>query len=522
MDSENSTTTLDIEQYVHVLKRQWRLIVAVAVTGLLVSLGFLALAPGQYTATATVNLAVIGTEPFAARSAPSSVLDDQEERAIAHSHVVAERAAESMGGDVTASEIRGASSVSTSSGAAVVTVAFTAGSPQRATAGADAVASSYLSYRRDRAEERIDTLVDGLTLRVDDIQGQVAQIDDELAALDADDPATIHRTTERSQMLTELDDLVAERNGLQSVDTTPGYMLSTAADNSMTTEPSKRLALLTGLAGGLVLGVLAAFLRNPKDRRLRTADEVVRALGAPILARLDPAGSHVPARDGDAVALRVARERMLDGIGLGETLLMVDTGVGARVSSTALNLAVVTAQSGRRVQLIVPEGPQHARVRLSGILETGQNEVRMPDGEGALWLAAAGARHDEGQKGPLITPEIARLIGSAEPSTLTVLVMSTDAEPDSLLAALRVSHAMVLVARERTTTSTEVAWMRHEASASGTSILGAIVETSHRSGGRKGQRPAPHVQRRRPVPSKELEDAPRAPTAGTPSLVSRE
>lgn len=514
MNAENSSTTLDIEQYVHVLRRQWRLIVAVAVIGLLVGVGFVALIPRQYTVTTTVNLTVISTEPFAARSAPSSLLDDQEERAIAQSHVVAERAAESMGADTTASEIRESSEVSTSSGAAVVTVAFTAGSTQQATSGADAVASAYLSYRRDRADERIGILVDGLAVRIDDIEEQVAEIDDELSALEPGDPAANRYTTERSQMLTELDGLLAERNGLQSVDTTAGYVLSSAADNAMATAPSRRIVLLTGLAAGVVLGVVAAFLRNPRDRRLRTAHEVARALDAPILARLDPAEIQIPARDSDAVALRMARERLLGGVGAGETLVVIDAGQEARVSSTALNLAVLIAQSGRRVQLIVPEEPEHLRMRLSGVLEPGEIETHMPGSEGILRLAGTGDLRGEGQRDLLVTPEIVQLIEGADRRTLSVLVMSTDAEPASLLAALRVSQAMVLVARERTTTSTEVDWMRQEAAAAGTSVLGAIVESSRRDRDTESPRTPSRAQRRHSARSEESERHPESRRSG--------
>src|SRR5699024_5282799 len=114
-------------------------------------------------------------------------------------------------------EIRGSSSVAASSGAAVVSVNFTADSQEQATAGADAVASAYLSYRRERADERIAVLVDGLTARIDDIEAQVADIDDTLSALPEGDPAAARHATERQQMLNELDGLLADRNGLQSV-----------------------------------------------------------------------------------------------------------------------------------------------------------------------------------------------------------------------------------------------------------------------------------------------------------------
>lgn len=496
MDGESTSATVDIAEYAHVLVRQWRVILAAAVVGIFGAVGFLTLAPRQYTATTTVNLTVISTEPFAARSAPSSLLDDQEERAIAQSHVVAVRAAESMGGNLTASEIREASSVSTSSGAAVVSVGFTASSPQAATDGADAVASAYLSYRRDRADDRIAVLVDGLTARIDDIEDQVAELDDALSALESGDPAAARYGTERQQMLTELDGLLAERNGLQSVDTTAGFVLSSAADNAMETTPSGRLTLLTGLAGGVVLGVLAAFLRNPRDRRLRTGSEIARALGGPVLAQISAADEQIPARGQEADNLRVARERMLADVGPGDTLAVIDASHGGHLSRAALNLAVVTAQSGERVQLIVPEDPQHVRVRMSAVFEPGESGVAMAGSGGALRFVGATDVGEESQRDLLITHQITRAIESADQRTLTFLVLSADACPASILAAMRMSQVTMLVTRERATTTTEIAWLRQEAGNAGTRILGAIVENARRRSGGGSRRGPSRTQLR--------------------------
>lgn len=501
MEPGNASTPLDIEQYVHVLLRQWRLIVAFAVVGLVAAVGFLAVVPRQYTATTTVNLTVISTEPFAARSAPSSLLDDQEERAIAQSHIVAERAAGIMEGGMSAAEIRGSSSVATSSGAAVVSVSFTADSPEQATAGADAVASAYLSYRRERADERIAVLVDGLTTRIDDIEAQVAEIDDTMSVLPEGDPSAARHATERQQMLNELDGLLAERNGLQSVDTTAGYVLSAAADNAMEQAPSDRLALLTGVAAGVVLGVVAAFLRNPRDRRLRTGSEVARALGAPVLARLGVVNEQIPARGSEADALRVARERMLGSVRQGDTVIVVDASHADQISSTSLNLAIVTAQSGQRVQVIAPEAPQHVRFRLADVLAPGEDEVEFAGSGGSLRFVGVSESGDETQADPLLTQEITGVIDGAGRRTLTFLVLTSQASPASVLAALRVSQAMVLIARDKTTTSTEVSWLRQEAESAGTALVGAIIESPRQKRAPDGRRPPAHAQRRVPARS---------------------
>lgn len=496
MDSGNTSTPLDIEQYVHVLLRQWRLIAAATVVGVIAATGFLAVVPQQYTATTTINLTVISTEPFAARSAPSSLLDDQEERAIAQSHVVAEHAARTMEGDMTASEIRGASNVTTSSGAAVVSVSFTGDSPELASAGADAVSSAYLSYRTERADERIALLVEGLTTRIDDVEAQVAEIDNILSALPEGDPAAVRHATEREQMLNELDGLLVERNGLQSVDTTAGYVLSAASDNEMESTPDRKLALLTGLAAGFVLGVLSAFLRNPRDRRLRNGNEVTRALGAPILARLGSVEEQVPAGGSEADSLRVARERMLGSVRPGDVVILVDATHANQITPTALNLAVVTAQSGMCVQLIAPEDPRHVRARLSSVLDPGENAAELAVPDGSLHVVDMSDVGSESQADLLVTQEITGAIESAGRRTVTFLVLTSQAPPSSILAALRVSSSMVLIARDKVTLSTEISWLRQESESADTTIVGAIIEGLHRARGDVGDPPASPAHRR--------------------------
>ncbi|MGF9660204.1 hypothetical protein AAIH18_22495, partial [Pantoea agglomerans] len=85
----------------------------------------------------------------------------------------------------------------------------------------------------------------------------------------------------------ELDGLLTQRNGLQSVDTTGGIVLSAAEDNELGYAPGRTVTLLTGLAGGLVLGIIAAFIWNPLDRRQSNAAEISRSLRAPVVATVD-------------------------------------------------------------------------------------------------------------------------------------------------------------------------------------------------------------------------------------------
>lgn len=486
MDGDEARTSLGIEVFTQALRRQWQVVALGAILGLLLATGYLALAPREYTASATVNLTVISTEPFAGRSAPSSLLDEQEERAIAQSSVVASRAAETRGLGMTAREIRSASHVSTSSGAAVVTVYFTADSAERAAAGADAVAGAYLSYRQERAEERIAQLVDGLDGRIEELTSRIAEIDGELGRLEGDSPARAQLASEREQRETERTNFLGQRNDLQGVDTAPGVVLTAASDTAAGVSPSAKLALLTGLAMGLVLGVVAAVARDLRDPRLRSAEEVTQALGAPLLSRVDVDEGTVPSRGAEADALRVARERLLVTLGAGATVLMVDACHEDQVSSLPLNLAILTAEAGIDVQLIAPEEPSRTRLRLEGVLGTDRDSLEMPAG-GTLTYFGDSAGHMSSQADPLLTARTARAIREAGERILTIVVLTAEAPHGSILAALRQTSAVVLVGGERVTTRSEARWLRDEADAMGAMVLGAIVKGSSRRPARRAR-----------------------------------
>ena len=121
---------------------------------------------------------------------------------------------------------------------------------------------------------------------------------------------------------------------------------------------------LIGLGLGLLLGIAFAFVREGVDTRVRSAEEIRERLGVPLLARLkEPTRRYrkgnklvtVEDPNGDgAEAFRVLRTN-LDFVNLahGARTIMVSSAVGSEgTSTTAANLAVALARSGRRTILV--------------------------------------------------------------------------------------------------------------------------------------------------------------------------
>ena len=127
------------------------------------------------------------------------------------------------------------------------------------------------------------------------------------------------------------------------------------------------LPIRTGLLAltlSLILGVGLAFLYETLDTRVRSADEIATRLGLPQLARIPAPRRKISRKNGlvtieepnsaNAEAFRILRTN-LDFVDLDRQarMIMVTSAVeGEGKSTTAANLAVTLARSGRRVVLV--------------------------------------------------------------------------------------------------------------------------------------------------------------------------
>jgi Mrp family chromosome partitioning ATPase/capsular polysaccharide biosynthesis protein len=125
----------------------------------------------------------------------------------------------------------------------------------------------------------------------------------------------------------------------------------------------KRYAAL-GLGLGVMLGIMAAFLWDALDTRVRSAEEIAQRLGIPLLARVHEPPSHLQRANLlamleeptgiEAEAFRVLRTN-LEFVNLepgARTIMIVSALAQEGKSTTVANLAVAAARAGRRVALV--------------------------------------------------------------------------------------------------------------------------------------------------------------------------
>lgn len=126
--------------------------------------------------------------------------------------------------------------------------------------------------------------------------------------------------------------------------------------------PHKRLNLVLGLGVGLILGVLLVWLRELTDTSVRSVEELISVTGEPALGSVpfDRAAKKTPLLLGSlrhavrAESFRKIRTGLqFAGVDKPIQVLAVSSSLpGEGKTSTAINIAVVTAEAGKRVLII--------------------------------------------------------------------------------------------------------------------------------------------------------------------------
>jgi Mrp family chromosome partitioning ATPase len=145
---------------------------------------------------------------------------------------------------------------------------------------------------------------------------------------------------------------------------TSNATLVEAADDAIQVQPRPVRNGVLGLALGVILGLVLAFLRETLDTRVRSADEVAARLETPLLARVPEPGRRLRNEDRlvmiddpnghQAEAFRMLRTN-LEFVSLGQhakTIMVTSAAAREGKSTTVANLAVALARSGKHVILV--------------------------------------------------------------------------------------------------------------------------------------------------------------------------
>ncbi|HEX5146456.1 MAG TPA: Wzz/FepE/Etk N-terminal domain-containing protein [Conexibacter sp.] len=360
-------------------------------------------------------------------------------------------------------QVSGAVAVAAEGDANLASVTATWGTPRFAAKLADTYVQQYVAFRRraERAQLRSARLV---------VEGQLAQLTPEQQA--SPDGQMLQNRANQLQILAALQTGDAE-------------LVSPAGVPGSPSSPRPKRDAALGLVLGLLLGIGLALLRDRFDARMRSVDEVRRALRAPVFGSLPlnrriRGGGAPDARTADvfrAIHANLRYDRVEHGM---HVLMLTSLDSGDGRGAVATQLATAAADGGSRVLLIRADlrspsaGPGLTSVLVDG---AAVHEVvhRTDTSSGLLDVLEPGP--EAGSPMSLLSsPRMSELLEQARLSHDLVLVdvPPLGSVPDGIPLARSVDGALVVV-RMRSHAARELASLRSELDHLGVRAVGALV-----------------------------------------------
>ncbi len=440
-------------EYAGAFRRRWWVVALGAVIGLGLAAAFLLVAPKTYIATSSVLVNPIGIEFDSAvdGARTNSGVNLDTEAQIVLSQAVSSRAKVNLQTAEIVGQLVQNVSVEVPPNTNVLRISFAAGSPEAAQIGAAAYADGYLSNRRETAEDLLEEQARALAQ-------QIAELESQLPAATAD---------ERTGLETSLQTLNTRKASVDGTRIDPGKVISDSLLPKRPASPNAGLVLTSGLAFGVLLGLMSLLLLERRDGRCYDWRIVERRLGLAVLADVPgTAGSPAPLfepHSPGAEAFGQVRNAILSGLGdAPATLVIASPSAGFGADVVAANLAVALARAGHSTTLLVADESSQVSDLFGMPATDGLTEVlrgrlpvdravhRVPDLPGLSLLAAGHGLDSEidDLEGSGITPVLETLAGQCH--FLVVRARPNDVAADAQFFGRHARAALPVIEMGRT------------------------------------------------------------------------
>ncbi len=249
---------------------------AAFVTGLIV----IALLPKEYEATATL---FVGENRPISTGASAVQLDEVLARSYAElleSTSVAREVGAALDPPASTSDLEDSVSFEVLTGTRLIDIKTLDREPERAQQISNTYAQTFVDRQHDAAEEAAADQMEELRTRIEQLAGELRQID----ALGR--PADAGRREAVSSELNAARDALGAAQESVALQGSNVSVASEAEVPGTAARPRTKLYAVLAALLAAVLAVLAGFMRNTFDKRLRGEDELMEILDAPVLARI--------------------------------------------------------------------------------------------------------------------------------------------------------------------------------------------------------------------------------------------
>jgi succinoglycan biosynthesis transport protein ExoP len=366
--------SVELRDYLMVFRRQWWLIVLLALVGALLATAWTLQRTPIYRGTSQVLVQPVTINRFEGTQRLDQQVNMSNEKAVATSSGVAVIAGKLLNSPASADELLKHVTVDIPANSQVLGIHYSDPVPTTAQKGADSFAKAYINYRRAGIARQVDASKSTLQRQIAGLSAQAVKFDAVIASPSATPAARNNATAQKSALQQRISNLSQQVAQLEQLDPTPGQLIQSADLPTAPVSPKKKVDVGLGLFVGLFLGIVAGFVRDRTDGRLRGREDLAERLDRPVLASI-PTLSRWKRRSGklgwtrrsrsslvtldqptspSAEAYRTLRTRMarlasqLDI----NSIMVVSGNVGEGKSTTSANLAVALAESGRDVLLV--------------------------------------------------------------------------------------------------------------------------------------------------------------------------
>jgi polysaccharide biosynthesis transport protein len=366
------TGSVELRDYLAVFRRQVVLIVAIMLLGGTAAAAYTFRRTPVYESTASVLVKDITTNAFETGRRPEINMQDQ--RQLAQSEAVAAIAAKSLKTTATPAQLLEHVSVDVPANSQILRIHYRDTVPLTAQRGANAFAKAYLTFREGNARNQAKASQLSLQKDITRLQKQIDQAEQILKNPNASASERQAAQAKLTNINRRLEPLLTQLQAFLSVDFIAGTVIASAQLPTSPASPNRKLDIGIGLLVGLFLGIVLAFVRDRTDDRLRGREDLAERLDRPVLATIPPLSKRVreegklrwrrrqknslvtleqpntPAAESYRT-LRTRMARLASQLDI-NSVMVVSAGVGEGKSTTAANLAVVLAETGKDVLLV--------------------------------------------------------------------------------------------------------------------------------------------------------------------------
>jgi capsular exopolysaccharide synthesis family protein len=366
--------SVELRDYLMVFRRQWWLIALLAVIGVAAATAWTLQRTPIYRGTSSVLVQPVSINRFEGTQRLDQQVNISNEKQVALSSAVAVMAGKFLNSPAPPNELLDHVSVDVPANSQVLEIHYSDPVPRTAQRGADSFARAYIDYRKTGIARQVQASKSTLQHQFDTLAARIPRLDAVLASQDASDADKAAANAQKSTYQQRISSLSEQIAQLEQLDPTPGQVIQAAALPTSPSSPQKKLDIGLGLFLGLFVGLVAGFVRDRTDKRLRGRQDLAERLDRPVLASI-PVLSRYKRRDSTvgwhrrkrsslvtldqptspaAEAYRTLRTRVarlaaqLDI----NSIMVVSGNVAEGKSTTAGNLAVALAESGRDVLLV--------------------------------------------------------------------------------------------------------------------------------------------------------------------------